>query len=170
MTSWFGVAGSASADVRVTDDAITLKGPFDLKDAPKGRRNPGATQVSYDHWNTIFTPDLSGGKVRNKAAILQREDGAGDGTNPMEPTLPPNRNQHLESMIGNFRKMFGEGKWKEAKQKELENAKKVLGSNNLVWEDLTPWTKGAGDSKGDAAAASSTNTHRWAGKEKWEEF
>jgi len=173
---------------RVIDDAWIIQekhGPFNLEDAPKGRRNPQATQVSYDHWNTIFTPDvlntdgsingINGGKVtikqsnNNKAvadkAVANSRDGDGGVGSDGDGDGDGETSTHLEVMISNFRKKFGEGKWKEAEMKELEHAKKVLGSKDLIWEDLTPWTKGEG-----RPAAAVDQQHQWAGKEKWEEF
>lgn len=54
--------------------------------------------------------------------------------------------------------------------KELEVVKKVLGSNDLEWEDLTPWTKAVARGEGKEGKDVGAKQHQWAGKEKWEEF
>lgn len=148
---------------RVIDDAWIIQekhGPFNIADAPKGLRNPAAKQISYDHWNTIFTPDLGGKASVNGGSTVSSKIADGSAGPSSE----------LESMIRNFQKSFGEGKWKEAEMKELEVVKKVLGSNDLEWEDLTPWTKAVARGEDKEGKDVGAKQHQWAGKEKWEEF
>ena len=108
-------------------------GPFDMADRPTGRRVQGAGQVSYDHWDAIFEKKL--------AALdgQQRGGGTGGDANSGPGLKAPSKAAALEDAIAEFRREYGDAKWKEAELDELTQFRQELGGDrkeDLVWEDV----------------------------------
>ena len=108
-----------------------------MADKPTGRRVQGAGQVSYDHWDAIFEKKL--------AALDGQQQGDGKrgdtnrGPGPKAQANAPSKAAALEDAIAEFRREYGDAKWKEAELDELAQFRQELGGDrkeDLVWEDV----------------------------------